>query len=93
MADGIPPSLSEKAYLRAARSVCHPVRITVCEGKFHQVKRMCLAVGRQVLALHRTDFGGVTLDTGLSPGAFRPLTADETQTLFEAAGASPDASS
>lgn len=36
--------------------------ITIHEGKFHQVKRMFFAVGREVLELKRTAFGNLTLD-------------------------------
>lgn len=55
--------------------------LTVTEGKYHQVKRMFGSLGRPVLALHRIAVGGVKLDEGLAPGAFRPLTADETAAL------------
>ncbi|SEA73054.1 16S rRNA pseudouridine516 synthase [Pseudobutyrivibrio sp. ACV-2] len=41
--------------------------ITIHEGKFHQVKRMFFAVGRQVLELKRTAFGPLTLDEGKLP--------------------------
>lgn len=53
------------------------VRITLREGKYHQVKRMVAAVGGVVVALKRVQLGGVSLDPALAPGAFRELTADE----------------
>ena len=46
------------------------------EGKYHQVKRMCNAVGCEVIALHRSSFGRMTLD-GLAEGEVRVLTREE----------------
>ena len=60
-------------------------RVTVCEGKFHQVKRMFLACGRTVTHLKRLAFGGVRLDETLAPGQWRELTAQEMKTLRAAA--------
>ncbi len=56
--------------------------VTVHEGKFHQVKRMFSAVGREVVALHRLTFGSLTLDETLAPGAWRELTEDEIAALY-----------
>jgi 16S rRNA pseudouridine516 synthase len=50
----------------------HTLRLTLTEGKYHQVKRMLAAVGNRVEALHRSAFGPVTLD-GLAPGEWRWL--------------------
>lgn len=58
------------------------VDITVQEGKFHQVKRMCAAVGLTVTALHRRSIGGLILDDQLEPGIFRPLTEAERMLPF-----------
>jgi 16S rRNA pseudouridine516 synthase len=52
------------------------VRLTLTEGKYHQVKRMLAAVGNRVEALARSDFGGVRVDA-LAPGAWRWLTDAE----------------
>ena len=38
------------------------VRLEICEGKYHQVKRMFAAVGNRVLSLHRVSFGGFMVD-------------------------------
>ena len=46
-------------------------RVTVQEGKFHQVKRMFQARGKTVQALKRLSFGGVALDGALQPGEWR----------------------
>ena len=53
------------------------LQITVCEGKFHQVKRMCSAVGLVVTALHRSRIGGLILDKDLKAGEYRKLTREE----------------
>jgi len=51
--------------------------LTICEGKFHQVKRMLQAVGKQVTYLQRRSMGTLSLDPGLALGECRPLTAEE----------------
>ena len=53
------------------------ILLTICEGKFHQVKRMLKAVGNEVKALKRVQFGSLTLDEGLAPGTYRELTEEE----------------
>ncbi len=57
-------------------------RVTVHEGKFHQIKRMFTAVGREVTALHRETFGSLTLDPNLPEGEWRELTDDECRALY-----------
>ncbi len=61
------------------------VRLTVTEGRYHEVKRLLAAVGHPVLALRRESMGGVTLDASLDAGESRPLTDEETGCLFRAA--------
>lgn len=53
------------------------VRITIREGKYHQVKRMIAAVGGHVTALKRTQIGALMLDEKLQAGEYRPLTEEE----------------
>lgn len=50
-------------------------RLTIHEGRYHQVKRMFHAVGNQVISLHRESIGPLVLD--ISVGEFRKLTAAE----------------
>ncbi|MBP0047375.1 pseudouridine synthase [Marinobacterium sp. AK62] len=57
-------------------------RLTIYEGRHHQVKRMFAAVGNEVTALHRERIGRVTLDSALEPGDSRPLTQDEVQAFM-----------
>lgn len=49
----------------------------ICEGKYHQIKRMAQAVGRRVTALERTAVGGLVLDKTLARGGARELTERE----------------
>ena len=57
------------------------VEVTIREGKFHQIKRMFRAVGREVLYLKRLSMGPLRLDPDLPPGAFRRLTGEEAGAL------------
>lgn len=52
-------------------------RVTVTEGKKHQIKRMLLFGGCRVVYLKRLGMGGITLDESLPKGSYRPLTANE----------------
>ncbi|PPE69871.1 16S rRNA pseudouridine(516) synthase [Caldimonas thermodepolymerans] len=51
----------------------HGLRLTLTEGKYHQVKRMVAAVGNRVVALHRSRFGALELPPDLAPGQWRWL--------------------
>ena len=53
------------------------VRVTLHEGKYHQVKRMIAACGATVTFLKRVQLGGVRLDESLAPGEFRELSEEE----------------
>ncbi len=53
------------------------VRVTVTEGKFHQIKRMFEAVGKEVLYLKRLSMGTLHLDESLPEGGWRRLTEEE----------------
>lgn len=52
-------------------------RLTIHEGRYHQVKRMFGYFDNEVTELHRERIGDLLLDPSLRPGEFRPLTADE----------------
>ena len=49
------------------------LRMTLTEGKYHQVKRMLAAVGNRVEGLHRSQMGGLSLPVDLAPGHWRWL--------------------
>lgn len=55
----------------------HEARLTIHEGKYHQVKRMFAAIGSHVEALHRESIGEIALDPALAPGEWRELSAAE----------------
>ena len=56
--------------------------ITITEGKYHQVKRMFQAVGRQAIYLKRISTGKLVLDETLKEGQIRELTKDEVHELY-----------
>lgn len=59
------------------------VIITICEGRFHQIKRMFQAVGKTVSYLKRISMGTLVLDDSLAPGEYRALTGEEIRGLKE----------
>jgi 16S rRNA pseudouridine516 synthase len=54
----------------AERTGDHGLRLTLAEGKYHQVKRMLAAVGNRCETLHRSQFGRLALPADLPPGAW-----------------------
>lgn len=59
--------------------------VTITEGKFHQVKKMFLAVNLYVTYLQRIQYGPLKLDHNLQPGEFRALSIDEVRMLWDCA--------
>jgi 16S rRNA pseudouridine516 synthase len=57
-------------------------RLTITEGRYHQVRRMFAAVGNHVTALHRDRIGGLALPEALAPGEWRVLTGEEQAAIF-----------
>ena len=57
------------------------VEVTIYEGKFHQVKRMFQAVGKEVIFLKRISMGELKLDETLEPGEYRELNEEELRIL------------
>jgi 16S rRNA pseudouridine516 synthase len=57
-------------------------RLTISEGRYHQVRRMFAAMGNHVTALHRDRIGGLELPHDLAPGAWRRMTDDEIARIF-----------
>lgn len=57
------------------------VKIMICEGKYHQVKRMFAAAGNKVVALHRSKMGDLELDANLNPGECREITPEELEKI------------
>lgn len=70
--------LTRPAKLRVLKSGTQSeIELTICEGKFHQVKRMFQAVGKEVVYLKRLQMGALILDESLKPGEYRELTEQE----------------
>ena len=59
----------------------HLLRLTVTEGKYHQVKRMVAAAGNRVEALHRETVGELSLPSELKPGEWRWLSSADLEKL------------
>jgi len=57
------------------------IELTIREGKFHQVKRMFHAAGKEVLYLKRLQMGPLRLDESLKPGEYRTLNTQELDIL------------
>ena len=55
----------------------HTARLSIIEGRYHQVKRMFGHYQNKVMRLHRERMGSLVLDPGLAPGQYRALRADE----------------
>ena len=58
------------------------VRVTIAEGKFHQVKRMVSYCGKEVVDLQRLTMGTLALDENLERGEWRRLTKEELEVLL-----------
>ena len=70
--------LTRPAKLRVLKSGTQSeIELTICEGKFHQVKRMFQAVGKEVVYLKRLQMGTLILDESSKPGEYRELTEQE----------------
>jgi 16S rRNA pseudouridine516 synthase len=57
------------------------IKLTITEGRFHQIKRMVAAVGGEVTYLKRLSMGTLLLDDNLEKGQYRPLTEQEINDL------------
>ena len=57
-------------------------RVTVCEGKYHQVRRMLAAVGKPVIELRRISVGGLQLNPGPGEGCYAELDKNDWCILF-----------
>lgn len=62
-------------------------RLTITEGRYHQVRRMFAAVGNHVEALYRDRIGGLELPDDLAPGAWRLMSPEDVAAVFAPADA------
>ncbi|MBB6729407.1 pseudouridine synthase [Cohnella zeiphila] len=77
------PALRGAELAAAAAMTLSWIELTIREGKYHQVKRMFEAVGKEVLYLRRVSMGPLPLDADLAPGEWRELTEAEVASLRE----------
>ncbi len=82
-ADGLLLKSDDKITLPAQLEILSPkeARLTIYEGRYHQVKRMFGAIGNRVTALHREKVGEIVLDEALKPGEYRALTEAEVNSV------------
>jgi 16S rRNA pseudouridine516 synthase len=71
------PTLPARVELLSQEDNSYSIRLTITEGRFHQVKRMVAAVGGEVTYLKRLTMGTLMLDEALEKGQYRPLTKQE----------------
>lgn len=91
IADDVAVQFEQGVMLNGEKSLTKPaqleiisprdVRLTISEGRYHQVKRMFAAVGNHVCGLHRERVGEIRLDEQLEPGEYRPLTEAEIESI------------
>lgn len=95
LVEGAEQRLAEGLWLKHEKEKTRPaslerlsptrIRLTVTEGRYHQVRRMLAALNNRVLSLHREAIGGLVLDeTQLPAGSWRSLSADEVADLGSA---------
>ena len=85
LAEGVDLDDGRTASARAGRLAPGRLELTIHEGRKHQVKRMCAAVGHPVRSLHRSGYAGLDA-CGLAPGEWRDLTAGEVAGLRRLVG-------
>lgn len=66
-----------EAHVRMLPNRENVAEVIICEGKYHQVKRMFASLGNKVLELRRVKMGGLDLDESLAEGCCRELTDKE----------------
>jgi 23S rRNA pseudouridine2605 synthase len=80
LAEGVDLDDGRTAPAKARLLAPSKIELTLHEGRKHQVKRMCAAVGHSVRRLHRSRYAGLTLE-GLEPGRWRELEPSEVKRL------------
>jgi 23S rRNA pseudouridine2605 synthase len=87
--DGVDLDDGRTAPAKARRLGPSKLELVLHEGRNHQVKRMCEAVGLPVKSLHRSVYAGLTLE-GLEPGRWRELEPSEVKRLTDLRAQQPD---
>ncbi len=76
-------TLCLEAELSPIKAEMPMAEIIICEGKYHQVKRMFAALGNKVLFLKRVKMGELLLDEGLEEGQCREITDEELKLITQ----------
>lgn len=77
----LPASITYVEDISEGVSSLYKYELTICEGRFHQVKRMFEKCGSKVVYLKRIAMGPLELDVDLEPGKYRILTEEEIELL------------
>lgn len=75
------PTLPAKVETLKTEKTSYVIKLTITEGRFHQVKRMIQAIDGEVTYLKRLSMGGLVLDESLQKGDYRELTQEEVDIL------------
>lgn len=74
--------ISKPAYIEYVNDLRKEAYITITEGKFHEVKKLCAHFGLKVLKLHRCSIGALVLDESLKFGMYREMTDEEIESII-----------
>lgn len=75
------PTLPALVEVLQTEEAFYHIKLTITEGRFHQVKKMIQAVGGEVTYLKRLSMGGLALDASLEKGRYRELSPEEVEQL------------
>lgn len=78
LSDGTVCLKAELEFLNEEKTLC---KVIICEGMYHQIKRMFASCGRTVVSLERVKMGSLPLDPKLARGEYRELTKEELELI------------
>ena len=78
LSDGTVCLKAELEFLNDEKTLC---KVIICEGMYHQIKRMFASCGRTVVSLERVKMGNLELDASLKRGEYRELSKDELELI------------
>ena len=78
LSDGTVCLKAELEFLNEEKTLC---KVIICEGMYHQIKRMFACCGRTVVSLERVKMGSLPLDPKLARGEYRELTKEELELI------------
>ena len=77
------PDERRERYMKNPEGQAFSAKLTICEGKKHEVKRMLESVGCRIFYLRRESIGGLSLDESLKEGEYRLLTDKELELIID----------